>query len=74
MVQRTMAVGPVSRSEASGRKDRHDVDRRVLERMKWLAGDWERLDWFVRLSRIDLEMASPADIACLEPGRVAGRG
>ena len=66
MVQRTTAVGPASRADASGHKILHDVDRRVLERMKWLAGDWERLDWFVRLSRIDLEKASPADIACLE--------
>jgi len=66
MAQRTWGTEPVSRSEASGRENRHDVDRRVLERMKWLAGDWERLDWFVRLSRLDLEKASPADIACLE--------
>ncbi len=66
MAQRTLAVGQASRADASGRKILHDVDRRVLERMKWLAGDRERLDWFVRLSRIDLEKASPADIACLE--------
>ena len=40
--------------------------RRALERVGFMKGKWDELDWFVRFARMDLDEASPGDLLSLE--------